>query len=525
MGGAELRTVWDVLDPVIDRHPDDVALICGAERMRFAELRQASDRIVGGLRRSGARRGSTVAVSMHNSSDIVAAFLATMRMGARWLGLNRSLPAAEQLRLIAHARARAFLTDRPLDGWEAGLAPETTLGTVGELQVEEAADPAHSGRPIRPPAPPPLDPLAPAAIAYTSGTSGASKGVVHHQHAITLPGRYLMGTEDFDAHSVVGVCLPLTILNVLVVAVLPALFAGRPVVILERPDAAIVARGVAEEGITNMSIPPPILYDLSLRPEVDPGDLGTLRSPRTGGAELPDHIRAAYVARFGRDVAGTYGLTEAPSVVAVEPRGVDHVAGASGRVVPYLSVRILDPDGRDVPTGDVGEICLGPRPDGPWAASYRLMVGYWRRPGASREALSGGVLHTGDMGCLDTRGNLFVRDRKRNLILRGGTSVYPADVERVIRELPGVTDVVVVGVPDVRMGERVGAMVECVEPGSITAEAVIAHCREQLPRSQVPEYVEFAPALPRNAMNKVIRPEILRRMADAVRARNGAPHR
>jgi acyl-CoA synthetase (AMP-forming)/AMP-acid ligase II len=518
MTAGDLRTVWDILDPVIDRHADDVALVCGPERLRFGELRQQSDRLVAGLRRSGARRGSTVAVSMHNSAEIVTAFLATMRMGARWLGLNRALPPAEQLRLIAHARTRVFLTDRTPDGWEAGLPSGTTLSTVGALGEGEAprrARRSSSG------AAPPLDPLAPAAIAYTSGTSGASKGVVHHQHAIALPGRYLCGTEDFDDTSVVGVCLPLTILNILVVAVLPAFFAGRPVVILPRPDAAIVARGVAQEGITNMSIPPPILYDLSLRPEIDPAALDTLRCPRTGGAELPDHIRAAYVARFGRDPAGTYGLTEAPSVVAVEPRGVAHVTGASGQIIPYLRVRILDPEGRDLAPEQVGEICLAPRDDGPWAGSYRLMVGYWRRPGASREALSGGVLHTGDMGCVDACGNLYVRDRKRNLILRGGTSVYPADIERVIRELPGVSDVVVVGVPDVRLGERVGAMVECPEPGQLSAEAVIAHCGERLARSQVPEYVEFAPSLPRNAMNKVIRPEILRAMSGAPRVRGG----
>jgi len=136
------------------------------------------------------------------------------------------------------------------------------------------------------------------------------------------------------------------------------------------------------------------------------------------------------------------------------------------------------------------------------------MLGYWRRPAATRTVLVDGVLHTGDLGYIKD-GLLFPRDRRDNLILRGGASVYPAQVERVIRSLTGVADCAVVGLPDPRLGQRVAAAVETNGDTPLRAEDVVDHCRQRLARYEIPEWVIFVPTLPRNTMNKVVRRAVL----------------
>jgi long-chain acyl-CoA synthetase len=203
-------------------------------------------------------------------------------------------------------------------------------------------------------------------------------------------------------------------------------------------------------------------------------------------------------------VLATYGLTEAPSVVAIDGRGgAGHVAGASGRPLPHLAVRIAGDDGASRPTGEVGEIRIGPADD-----RYRTMLGYWERPDASAEALAGGELHTGDLGLLDAGGLLHVRDRRSLLIIRGGANVYPAEVERVLAEHPAVAAGAVFGVPDERLGERVAAVVEPAAGAAVDVEALRAFLLDNLAKYKVPEQLAVVATLPRNAMGKVVRTEL-----------------
>jgi len=489
-------TVGDLLDAAVARHPDAPALVDEERRITYAALDDDVARAVRVLTDARVRRGTTVAASAANGIDLVVAFLATMRLGARWVGIGRAVPAADVEFVLRHSGARVLLTDR--DGLDADGARRTIrLGPDGAWRAGVAG-----AEPLRRHAPP--DPLAPAALAYTSGTTGRPKGVVHSQHNLTLPARYCTTTPDFDASSVVGVALPFTILNVMAISVLPTLFAGRPCVAIPTLEAATVAAWVAREHITNLSVPPPIVYDLAMRDDIDPSLLATLRAPRSGGAELPEAARSSFAARFGCTVVGTYGLTEAPATVTIEPRDEPRVPGSSGRALPYLDVRIVDGKGASVPTGETGEIAVAAATRGEWRGLWRPMLGYWRRPAASRDVVRDGMLFTGDMGRLDEHGNLFVLDRKGNLITRGGANVYPAEIERVLRTLSGAAHSAAVGIPDPRLGERVAVAIETTPDAMLTRDAVIEHCRAHLTREKVPEIVVFVPALPRNAMGKVV---------------------
>jgi acyl-CoA synthetase (AMP-forming)/AMP-acid ligase II len=188
--------------------------------------------------------------------------------------------------------------------------------------------------------------------------------------------------------------------------------------------------------------------------------------------------------------------------------------GLCGRPLPHLEIEIRSDEGRRLPPGAVGEICVAPASSGPWAGVYTPMLGYWGRPDATAEALRGGVYHTGDLGLLDEDGTLFIRGRRNELILRGGANVYPGEVERVLGEHPDVTACAVLGIPDARLGERVVAAVELRDGSDTSPEALVAHCRASLARYKTPERVRVVASLPRNAMSKVIKRE-LRSLFDA----------
>ncbi len=510
-------TVQEFLERAVLRCPDEPALLGEDWSLTFAQLDHEVLKACHVLAGEGIRRGSAVAASSGNSADIVVAFLAVMRLGARWVGLNKALSESQRRNLLAHARAQVMLTDVPFDagantGAKVRLEVIRMSATDGDEWRTRMATASTAPRKVSV-----VDPFSPAAIAYTSGTSGSPKGVVHSQHNITLPGRFLATTPDFDASAIGGVCLALTILNVIAVSVLPSLIAQRPCVILPGPDPALIPDWVQRHQITSMSMPPPTLFDLAHRSEVSPSSLRTLKHPRTGGAELPEEVRQAFADRFGHGIAATYGLTEAPTIVSLERRGLRHVAGSSGEVLPYLEVDIVDAEGNVLPPGETGEICLRAATHGPWAGLYRPMLGYWRRPAATDDTLVDGVLHTGDLGYLED-GLLFPKDRRDNVILRGGANVYPAQVERAIRSLDGVADCAVVGLPDPRLGQRVAAAIETEENTALRAEDVVDHCRQRLARYEVPESVLFVAALPRNTMNKVVRREVLELLGHLARS-------
>ena len=308
-----------------------------------------------------------------------------------------------------------------------------------------------------------------------------------------------------------GDCFPFTILNMAVLTTLLVSQAGGTSIVMDRIDAEGVAAWIRTEAVTTWNGPPALLHNLATMDSVAPADLTSLREVWTGGADCPESIRVAFEDKFGLPVLATYGLSEAPTVVAIDPVDGRHVPGASGRPLPHLEVRIAGDDGRTLPPGETGELRVAPAPGDD---RYRLMLGYWNRPEATAEALAGGELHTGDLGFLDDEGYLHLRDRKSLVIIRGGANVYPAEVERVLLDAPGVAAGAVFGVPDERLGERVVAVVEAEAGAPLDEEQVRAHCLANLARYKVPERFVAVAHLPRNAMGKIVRADLPAYLAD-----------
>jgi long-chain acyl-CoA synthetase len=498
------RDAASALDAALRIHPGREALVGRTARYSYAELDAAADRAVGALAALGIGPGDRVAMSLPNSAELAVAFLATMRAGAVWVGVALPLAPPEKRYQLEDAGASVLLTTvevaaslGTVSARTVTLDPATGSGAWTDLVAASAPAPRR-----------PIDPHAPAAIAYTSGTTGRPKGAVHSQHNMLWPGAVTRDVDPAPDGERQGVVLPMTLLNLEILGPLTSWIRGATCVCVDRTDPVGLASWIREERLTRMIAVPAMLHDLLTYDGVDPGDLATLTRPECGGAHTPQAFRDLYRERFGAEVLTGYGLTEAPTAVCREMPEHPRSPGSSGRAREALEVVVVDDDGRELPPGAQGEICVRARRDGPWADFYTPMLGYWRRPDATARALRGGMLHTDDLGRVDEDGNLHVLDRAKELIVRGGANVYPAEVERVLHEDDRVAACAVFGVPDPRLGERVVAAVQPRPGVPVTTEELLERCRAELARYKVPERIVLVEDLPRTPMGKIRKREL-----------------
>jgi len=253
---------------------------------------------------------------------------------------------------------------------------------------------------------------------------------------------------------------------------------------------------------TEMFLVPTMIKRLIEHPRFREFDLSSLRVMLYGAAPIDVALLEQVMAALPQTAFGqAYGMTElAPTVAVLQPHchlpGPDRarLLRSAGRAVPIAEIRIVDAEDREVPAGQVGEIC---------ARGPMVMKGYWNKPAETEAALRGGWMHTGDGGYMDEQGFLFVVDRMKDMIVSGGENVYSAEVENAIAQLPQVLMSAVIGVPDDKWGERVHAVIVLREDMALTAEQVIAHCRDQIAGFKCPRSVEFRDALPLSAAGKL----------------------
>jgi long-chain acyl-CoA synthetase len=485
-------TIAEVLAPAVRDQPDAPALVAPSGTLSYAELDRAASSAAGALWQLGVRPGDRVGACLPNDLDIAVAFHGAQRIGAIWAGVNEAYPAAEQQAIVDLIQPTVIVAG---SRW-TGTGPAIATVAWRSLLATAAAAPHVA-----------TDPDAPAGIGFTSGTTGAPKGVVHSQRNLLLPGEVLVATRGWGPALRKGDCLPLTLLNMLVLSTLLTARAGGCCVLTGRRDVDGVAEWIAAQQVTVWNGVPAQLHDLAGRP--GPG-LSSLEEVWCGGAALPDELRRAFEDAHQVPVRATYGLSEAPTVVAIDPVSSPGQPGASGRVLPHLDVAAYAGDGRRLPAGEAGELRLAAATAGPWAGAWTPALGQWRDGAVvpfDDLPVPATPFPTGDVGTVGADGWLTVTDRRKLVIVRGGANVYPAEVERVIRRHPAVAEAVVFGVPDDRLGEKVAALVQFRDSADPKAglAAVEDLCRAELARYKVPEAWSAVDAFPLNPMGKIIR--------------------
>ncbi len=456
VGPSTFEDVWS------RRADASIAVIDTDRAWTTRELRDEVDRVARALTAAGHADGSPLAWVLGNDVGSLISLLATVRIGAVWIGLSDRATNAEREAVLDDAHPDAVFASLPDD------APSVTL-------------------------PEPPAPTAPAAIAYTSGTTGRPKGAVHTQQQLLYPAAAAIATEGLDEDARIGTPLPLSTLNILLLGPLTALACGGVAVMMKRTSASEVAEDLEQYAVTRALLVPTMVHDL-VSQGVSPAQLQALERLIVGGAGYDAGRAAAAQDTLGVPVVASYGLSEAPS-------GVARMRVGEGGATPLPGV--------DIRIEDDGEITLSSVGEGPWAGCWQGTLGYWGNPEASAALWRGGRLHTGDAGSFSPDERLLVSGRLSEMINRGGASIAPAEVEAALLALDGVKDAAVFGVSDERLGDIVAAALV----GDADVEALGTSLRSTLSGFKVPEQWIRVDTLPRNANGKIDR--------DALRAMLG----
>ena len=471
---------------------------------RSGELFERSRRIGAGLSKLGIAAGERVVVTMANSPEVGIAYQALWRAGAVVTPASFLLSVEELRHVVSDSEAVAVITTPEfadkvseaaagLDGVRFVISSGEVEGLVPLSSLEEAEPAEIVARSD--------DELA--ALMYTGGTTGRAKGVMLTHANLDYAGR-----AGFEASYVPGVnrglaSLPLSHSYGLLVTIASLHHPERGVgVLLRWFDPVAFLELIAEHQLQQTAVVPTMLQILLSQP-LENYDLSSLRFVTSGGAPLAPEVAEQFIRRVpGASIRQGYGLTETAALISSSPVGREK-PGSVGLPVPGTELRIVDDQDRALPAGEVGEIS---------ARSPGVMRGYWHSPEVSAEALRDGWLYTGDLGYVDEQGYLFIVDRKKDLIIRGGFNVYPRDVEDALLEHPALEAAGVVGRPDQRHGEEVVAFVSLRPGAESSAAEVVDWARERIGGYKYPREVHVVDAVPLTNVGKVDRKTLRARL-------------
>ena len=453
-----------LLDATARREPGAPALVWDGGALTWAALDLRAGGVARALSAQGVHARDRVVLAMANGWRFVAALWGGLKLGVTVTPLNPLLTGAERMRIVADLRPAAIV-----EATGAGEAVVTSVEGTG----------------------------APALILYTSGSTGEPKGVVLSHAALTFANRSWIGpVMGLTAEDVVLAALPLSHSFGLNGALLAPLLAGASVVLLDHfsPEAALGA--IAHHRVTVFPGVAAMFRRMLDAPAMATADLGSLRAVVSGAAPCPWELAREWRERTGVRIIRGYGSTELF-------RPISHLAGdpcdepeSVGRPVPGVEIAVVDDAGAALPRGEVGEL---------WIRTPAAMEGYLDRPEETRTVLADGWFRTGDLVTVSPDGHVRIVGRKRELILRGGYSVVPGEVEAVLLAHPAVAEAAVVGLPHPELGEEVAAFVT-LRPGAASEpDELIAHCKARLAGFKYPRQVQIVAQLPKSATGKILK--------------------
>ena len=490
------------------RHAEQTYLVTADRRLTFAEHARRVASLSRALRDGhGVRRGDRVAIVAANSPEWIIAFWAAVSVGAVTVGCNAWWSGREIDYAVDHTRPRVVIADAE----RAALIDRTDIPV---LSVEHDVPRLAHRYPDEPLTTCDTDTDDPAVILFTSGTSGRPKGVVHsHRNLMSVIEYHRMNTalaraagdptDPRDRRFLLA--LPLFHIAGLHNIAVPRLADGGTAVLYDGAfRAERVLRLIERERVTNWGAVPTMAHRLIEHGDLSRYDLSSLTAFSLASAPSSPAFKARLRAALPiaeKSLVDSYGLTESSTAIAVAtPADLAQAPGTLGRPVATVQMEIRDPFGNALPEGEEGEICV---------RSPFNMLGYWEDPEATAQTIRADRwMHTGDLGVLE-EGRLRLANRRSDLILRGGENVYPAEIENVLTEHPGVEECIVLGAPHADLGQEVTAVVVTREDGTPGEEELTAFVRERLAYFKVPSRWRITrEALPRNATGKVSRSKI-----------------
>ncbi len=468
--------------------PEAIALRDARGDLTYAALQESARRFAASLQRLGVAPGDRVVLLAPAVPEFVIAYLGIQAAGAVLVPMN-TMASADEIRYVLD------------DAGATALVAHPDLGPAPAQAAADLAVPFHLVREhLWADDVPPADVVQrstddTAAILYTSGTTGRPKGAQITVGNVLASAEISVEISAGTPDDRIGTALPLFHIFGQISVMMSALTAGGSLSLLSPFQPAAMLEMIRRDRLTVIAgVPTMWNAVLGVSEEAAGGRLDHVRLAVSGGAALPEPIARSFERRFGCELIEGYGLTETTSLGTFNRGGKP---GSVGRPVPRTRVEVRDVDGLPVGPDEVGEVYI----QGP-----SVMKGYWGRPDETAAALSAdGWLRTGDLGRIDQDGELFIVDRVKDLIIRGGYNVYPAEVEEVLYGHPDIVAAAVIGVPHEHYGEEVAAVVVRRPGATLTEGEVTAWARERLSAYKIPRLVTFADALPLGPSGKILK--------------------
>ncbi|MFY9943899.1 MAG: long-chain fatty acid--CoA ligase [Desulfobacterales bacterium] len=524
------------------RYPERMALVFQGYKVTFRQLNEMVDRFAAGLHAFGIGRGDSVAILLPNTIPCVAAYFGILKLGAVAVMNNPLYSDRELEHQFNDSGAKLLITLDLLANRMAALRAKTGIKeiiytTLGDYlpfpknllfplvakKRKLAADVApaenlHRWKPLlaAAAAPPPEVTLAFDDLAmyqYTGGTTGTSKGVMLTHGNLSKQVQQLKAWfPGFDAggETMLG-ALPFFHVFGLSTAMNLAIYMGWGNILVPKPQPQQLLEAIRKYRPTFAPLVPTMYIGILNHPDVAKTDLTSIKGCFSGSAPLPVEVINEFEKKTGAIIVEGYGLTETTPVTHVNPFRGKRKVGSIGVPIPDTACRIVDINDEvtDLPVGETGELLIkGPQ----------VMKGYWNRPDETKEALTDGWLHTGDIAKMDADGYFYIVDRKKDMIISSGFNVYPRDIEEVFFEHPKIQEATAIGIPHPTRGEQVKVFV-VLKPGeTASAEELLAFCQNKLARYKWPTMIEFRDELPKTNVGKILkkalRAEALKTAAD-----------
>lgn len=526
----EELTLGQILDRTVEKYPDNPAIVYVDRdfRLTYKEFSRVVDETAKGLMALGVQKGEKVAVWATNIPFWVTLQFATAKIGAVLLTVNTNYKSAELEYLLTQSETENLFL---IDGYQdtdyintvydlvpelrtcqrghlstkrfphlkrvAFLGPEKHRGmyTIPEIRALSVmvSQEDYAARQAS------LSPHDVVNMQYTSGTTGFPKGVMLTHYNIGNNGYWIGANQNFTEND--RLCLPVPLFHCFgcVLGVLAAVNHGTCMVVLEGFEPIQVMASVEQERCTALYGVPTMFIAVLEHPMFSKFDFSSLRTGIMAGSNCPVHVMEQVIEKMHMtDVTICYGLTENSPVMTYTRIDDDLRVRVEtvGRALPHIEVKVIDPEtGQRVDTGVQGEVCC---------RGYSVMKGYYNNPDATADAIDkDGWLHSGDLGVLDSDGNLSITGRHKDMIIRGGENIYPREIEEFLYRMEDIMDVQVAAVPSEKYGEEVGAFVVLKEGADLEPSDVRDFCRGKISRYKIPRYVHFLDAYPMTASGKI----------------------
>jgi long-chain acyl-CoA synthetase len=494
----DFGTIAELIAAQAQVQPTHVALVQDDRRLDFAQLDAALDRVAAALQRDGVRVGDSIAVCAANSIEYALTFLGALRAGVAVAPLAPGSALDSLVGMLSDCGAKFLFVDEAVS---RNIEP-----AVSQLSAKVISFGAGFEAWLAPqgakPAPVAVDPDAAFNIIYSSGTTGKPKGIVQ-PHRMRWGHVRRGGDSGYGPESVTLVSTPLYS-NTTLVSFFPGLSLGGTVLLMAKFDALKFLQLAQRERATHAMLVPVQYQRIMDHPELPKFDLSSFRMKFCTSAPFAAELKARILERWPGGLVEYYGMTEGGGTCILRAHQHPDKLHTVGQPAPGHDIRLIDDAGKEVPTGQTGEV-VG------W--SRVVMTGYHNQPGKTAEAEwfdSEGrrFIRTGDIGRFDSEGFLTLLDRKKDMIISGGFNVYPSDLEAVLQQHPSVLEAAVVGVPSKAWGETPIAFVVAKPGQALTAEALQAFVAERVGKTQRLSDVRIVEALPRSSIGKVLKRQL-----------------